>query len=1007
MKFPASVFLLFLLTLSGLQAQADAARNEMTLVQLYDGAVLAGESGDLDKAIGLCDQAIREYSDGALELYGPVFGHFHYMKGMFLLRKKQYAAGIAELKICHEKYDNEWLKTYVPASPDEPQKLPNRFQYHALMQWGFALMAMKNYPGAVPILERTLEEDPRTEPRINRLYVMINLARCYILADQPDKGKEFIIKLIESDVLGAEGKRQMFMILCWDWSPLVEFDELRDVIHKYAYLALNQDPMQRIDDNSKFQVLAAVALDPAKIELMGEGAKIRDGAKTEPLRALLWYNLMAPPWIVLKDHEERKAKYQARIAYYEAMETANPIEEERKKLMLARGAELLEEVNKDIQSVRQDWSMMLLGTGASHYQISSIAAARATYRELALKFPQHKERPVILHNLVVCSVNLGRWVEAYEWGLTFFEEFPNHELKPSVARVLVEVLYVQGEYQEAYDICTEVRPELDPGSKIREIPDFVHGACAFHLDKFEQCEQIHTEYIGYYPDGQRLEQVRFYLASAKVRLLKWTEAGPMLESFLTDYPNSAMRPAALFLSGLTHLVLEDLELAQTRITELHENFPSAEEIPASHNVQGDIYTAQDAGYELTAPQHREAKRYVEEDGRGDNEVAAYAIRQLIPLESEQENWDEAVSLFDQFKERYWNSSYRIDASIAALEALVEVGRREEALGMLVEFVNDNADAGVTAELDLLFGAYVGFLHDYYDENEVLDRLQNYPYRNPTEPPPALRAWVLMARIEAMEDMEEPDEEAIENEFYVMNELFTRSGLNLSNYTLVRLARWNRDSRDKKEDAAKIYDFVLNERGAIGDSAAYALVDWSKMLLESNDATDLETAFANFQRALTETENRGLVEEAALGSARVATKQAKQLRDASDAEGAKQGFERALELWKFYLEDRSRGMARPEANFRVAECYDELGKPVEAKKLYVNVYANFGGHLDWSAPSINRVCEMLRAEGQEKQALLALSDFLKRLGHNEHPLLEQLKSNFFKWREEYTAKTKKS
>jgi hypothetical protein len=307
MKFFAPV--LFLLFLASTSVMAQGPETGSTLIELYDGAVIAGEGGNLDKAIALCDKAISEYGKGALELYGPVFGHFYYMKGMFLLRKKQYAAAIQALKICHENFDNAWLKTYVPKTPDEQPKLPNRFQYHALMQWGFALMAMKNYPGAVPILERTLAEDPKTEPRINRLYVMINLARCYILADQPTKGKDFIIKLIESDLLGAEGKRQLFMILCWDWSPLVKFEELRAVIHKYGHYALDQDPMQRIGDNSKFQVLAAVALDPAKIELMGEGAKVRDGAETEPLRALLWYNLMAPPWIVLEDHESRKLKY--------------------------------------------------------------------------------------------------------------------------------------------------------------------------------------------------------------------------------------------------------------------------------------------------------------------------------------------------------------------------------------------------------------------------------------------------------------------------------------------------------------------------------------------------------------------------------------------------------------------------------------------------------------------------------------------------------------------------
>ena len=731
-----------------------------TLVQLYDGAVTAGDNGELDKAIALCDQAIADYQKGALERYGPVFGHFFYMKGMFLLRKKQYAAAIEEFKICFEKYDNAWLKTYVP-EPGEPPKLPNRFRYHALMQQGFALMALKDYESAVPILERTLNEDPKVEPRLNRLYLMINLARCYILANQHTKGKDFIIKLIEANVVGPEGNRQLFMILCWDWSPIVEFPEARSVILKYAHLALDREPIERIADNRKFQVLAAVALDPTKIGLMGEGARIREDAETEPLRALLWYNLMAPPWVVLKEHESRKKQYEARITHYELMEPKSQGEEERKNLMLARGAELLEEVNKEIAGVRSDWSTMLLGAGACHYQISSISAARATYHELAIKFPKHRDRPTILHNLVVCSVNLGRWLEAYKFGMMFFEEFPEHELKPAVARVLVEVLYVQGEYQEAYDICTEIRPQMDPGSSIREIPDFVHGACAFHLDKFEQSERILEEYIGFYPEGERLEPVRFYLASAKVRLLKWAEAGPLLEQFLVDYPQSAMRPACLFLSGLTHLVLEDLDLAQNRITELQTNFPQADEIPASHNIKGDILTAKEEAYDVIAPQYLQAKKLVEEDGRGDNEVAGYSIRQMITVESEEENWSAAANYFDQFKERYWETSYQLDAAIASLEALVETDRRKEGLDMLIGFVNANAADGVTPQLDSLFGTYLGYLDDHYTDEEKFEQLDNFPFTTAlSEAPPALEAWLMMAKIEAKEAAEEPNEEEI-------------------------------------------------------------------------------------------------------------------------------------------------------------------------------------------------------------------------------------------------------
>ena len=65
----------------------------------------------------------------------------------------------------------------------------------------------------------------------------------------------------------------------------------------------------------------------------------------------------------------------------------------------------------------------------------------------------------------------------------FFEEFPNHPLKPSVARLLVEVIFLQGEYQEAYSIAVDVRRDMVTGSKMRDIPDFISS-----LERIRDCD---------------------------------------------------------------------------------------------------------------------------------------------------------------------------------------------------------------------------------------------------------------------------------------------------------------------------------------------------------------------------------------------------------------------------------------------------------------------------------------------------------------------------------------
>lgn len=951
--------MLLLLVLFWQPAQAQQAQG---LVQIYDGVIQASSAGELDKGIALCDKAIKEFSKGAMENYGPVFGHFFYMKGMLLIRKENYEGAIAPLQHCYEKWDNSYLKK-KDLDPENPL-LPNRFHIHSLMQWGNCMMKLKKFDEAAKLLEKTLTEDPQTTPRINRLIVQMNLARAYVLSGRREEGEKYLSKILGANI-SPEYKRQAFMILAWDWSKDAQYEQVRDIISQNAQVTLDDTLFYRYERNPRLEALAAHA------QQIGE-----------PLRALLWYSLMVPPGEMVKIYNERKVQLEAR---------QDLAKKEGKEEVVRATEHFLEETEEEIENKRKDWARLLLGTGAAHYQISSVAAARAAYREMAEKFPNHPERATVLHNLVVCNVNMERWLEAYKYGMLFFEEFPDHELKPSVAKVLIEVIFLQGEYQEAYDIAHKIRPDLEKGSQIREIPDFVLGACAFHLGKFEEAEQELEAYLETYPEGRRLEPARFYLGSTKVNLLKWDEAAVILEQFLVDYPDSPMRPSCLFLSGLSHLVLEDLELAQTRISELQEKFPEAPEIPASHNVLGDIYNSMGSEYETICREYLTAKTYVEQKGRGSLEVAAYSLRQLIQVAADSDDSAQSVAYFEEFKERYYDTSYRLDASLAVLDALVAEGRKQEGLEMLVAFVNTEADTPEARDLDKLFGSYLDYLDKHYTVEEKVAALENYPFSNPSDPPGALRAWLVMAKIEALEGADKPAQyqDEITQQFFRLEAIYERDGKSLSSYTLVRLARWIWEEHGREDEARDVYNYILKERGgATGDAMGFALVDLGKLEMAVDTPEMWRSAYKKFDRVIREVDNERLQEEATLNAARVLMKE--------------ENYEEAYEMWKTYLKDRSWSLARPEANFGVARCTEVMGKKAEALKLYVSVYVNYAGHLDWSTRAYLHAAVILRSEGRDADSLRVLQDMLQRMGHLDHPGVRKGKAVFVQWREEWVA-----
>lgn len=922
----------------------------LDLASAYDRAVASVESGKFDEGIAVVDAMIAEHGGSALEDYGPVFGHFHYIRGILLIRKQAYDQAIEALRTCYEKFDNEIMK-----KQDRPgHLLPNRFRTQALTQWAGCEMALGKYQEAGDRYQRVLAEDTGQEPQINSQEVKINLAKCFLKSGRVEQARDFLKGQLIAENVSERAKRAVFMALVNDWSPLATTPEVRDLLHRHGDLIRREDLASRQARNPAFAAQAAQAFKAG-----------------DPIRALLWYGMMGHPGAMLRQREEEIIRWEARVV---------------EDALKAQVGEKIAEMKKQLPALRRDYASLMLGVGAAHYQLGSLSGSRAAYQLLADHFPEIEQRPVVLHNLVVCSVNLERWQEAYEYGMVFFREFPGHELKPAVAHVLVEVMFLQAEYAEAHRISLEVREEMAPGSGARDIPDFVAGASLYHLGRLEEAEPELEAYLSEYPAGNRLDMVKFYHGATKVNLFKWTEGAASLDEFLVAYPASGLRPTALYLSGLAHLVLEDWDITLARVEELETAHAAAPEMPGAWNVRGDALSGKGGvDFEEIAASHLEAKRLVEVEGRGDVEVAAYALRQLITTAANHERWAEAGGWFDEFMERYQGTAWRTDAIVAALIPLVHLERKDEARALLESLVNEVGDQSGDPKLDELVGAYVEFLRENYEMAEVLERLRNFPAA-PSPPPAPLRAWLVTGEIETLEaDDAEKHREAINQAFYRLAAL--QEGGDLSNYTMVRLARWNLESRKKPEAAEEIYDYILTHRPQ-GEALGFALVDSAKIQAGRGTQHGREEALTRFRRVLNEVDRADLREEAVLGIARVLT--------------ADKNWDEALTWWEGYLEERTHNLARPEANFQYAVCLDELGRAAEAKKAYVNVYVIHAGHLDWSTGAYLRAAEMRREEGELVDALKILQDMLKRMGHLDHPGITEGRERFNAWRDELVA-----
>lgn len=923
---------------------------ELDVPKAYDAGVKAMDSGNYDAGLAAVDEIIKKHGADGKTRFGSVFGHFYYLKGMLLVQKKEYRKAAENFQICAEKFTN-----------DADTELPNTFQAEALAQWGGCLMALDENAAAAEKYQAALAIQEKYDPKLDRLEAQVNLSKAMMLAGNSGRGKDFISKNLEDPDFPDSMKRSLFLVLMGDWSPAARLREVSTYVDKYRKLMESDTLVNRYKkQNPVYNHLASMAI-----------------AAEEPGRAIFWYDLMIDPVEVGKAYAGRIQQLKTQLGKARAQSGAEEFVKQTE-------AEITE-LESEIQNQAKQLGDILIGKGSAYYAKGDLEDAKKSFLELLKRFPKHSERAVVMHNLTMCAVNLSQWDDASTYGMQFFREFPDHELRPSMAKVLVDVLFVQGKYEESYRVAGKLLEALTTGTPEADVPAFVEAASLYHLGRYEEAADGLKRYFTDYPDGTRKEAAKYYLGATMVNLQKWDEAVKQLDEFLEEYKVSDIRPSALYFSGLSHMINEDYPIANSRMIELQARHPRAEEVPNSYNILGDILSARGKSYEEITGSYKKALEMVEKEKRGDpGSVAGYALRQLITEANAEQKWDVAVSYYEKFTASYNDSSWRSDVLIAAIEPLVNKGRKDEAQKLLIDFVNEYADQPNSTDLDQMFGTYADFLKQHYTLEEVRKSFQNFPAK--TSPAPAaLRAWLYMAEIEALTDAD-AKKYSKENAalFSKLNALYQKNGNDLSNYTLVKLARYNGKNGANEAQARKVYEYILKERPS-GEAVGLALIDLAKLEAGKNPSA----AKKLFQRVLNEVDDPAAREEAVLGIAR--------------AETSAENYAEAQKWWEQYRSNSAWRKSRAEASYGYGVCLLKQGKRDEAAATFVNVYSNFPGQLEWSTKAYIEAAKIIHAKGQELDALKLIREMIQRMGHLEHEGIDEGKKLFFQWKEEYMAK----
>lgn len=925
-----------------------AARGQ-DFVASYNQAITAVQEQQWDAGLAAVNEALSNISDeDGLTQYGPAYGHFYFLRGLLSMGKQDFRAAADAYKACYEKFPND-------GSENEEGKSHNDFHSLALMQWANCLVELEEWGKATTRYEEALKNTSGMS-RQNKYYLGINLGRCYLKSGKLEKGHDFIVRPLRLAKFSPSIKKRIFTILAQDWSPHVDLEPTQDFVREFGHIVEESDPLKRIEANQL-------------ILYMAQGAIQKDDAR----RALLWYSIAQDPRAAID-------LAQGYIDQAEAKQTT--LNENEKKQNLA----YIDSIQVKQAEYIEQYHSLLNGQGSAYFQLQNFAASLEVFRLLARDSTEADTNyAAYLHNAALSASQMSEWETAIAHGSKFLNTFPpDHPLAEAVRKVMGETYYLKSDYQKSYEFANDIRQSLKSGSEARDVMDFIVGASAFHLGNYSESFEELSNYRRLYPKGQRIEPATYFAAAAAVQLQDWTSGLALMQALITNAPQSELLPNALYIGGLCAYMLDETGTALSMIERIEREFSDLSVLPLALNVKGDVYTTSEdftnaQAIAIFAQAEAASANYPDL-----NETAAAAISKSLALTVEGQLWEQSLVMYDRFVRMHPESDYDVDVLIAALPALSAMGRSEEGFTRLLTHLEAlSEDPGSKAFTELV-GSYFDYVRSEAESLTAAFEQMQALQANPDISVP-LQGWATIKLIELVSGERTLQGTLATQELYqALASDFdpTRQ----SNYIIVMLARWYGQEIAQPDQAMALYEFIMNNRPEQSGNYAYAEADLAQLQAQSDDPAQQAIARQTFQRMLDTSEEDEIRGLATLGMGRILT--------------AAKEYTEAQTYWESYIQNRTWNQDRAEVNFKYAYCLEAQGQRQEALKVYVTIYTNYAGHLDWSTLAYLRTAGLLDKAGKKKQALLVLRDMLQRMGHLDHASVQKGKDYFIKIRDEY-------
>lgn len=881
----------------------------------------AMNKGNWEQALALNSEAVERFGknpEAAMDIHGPQFGVIWFRKGISELKLNKSEEAAKSFEACYKDFPNK-----------EDSNSKNPFNKQALLKWGEAEMAAKNYDEAIKLWKKFLSERAPSDS-YPRGPFHVNMAIAHYKLGKIPEGNEHL----EIAITNKTAFRTPDAAIISAFQSLVE-------------AAISKEDEQVITDFLRKNQGALVGQPFEMQRFSGVFMKLAaDAIKAEMFRtALSLYNLVPSTQVVIDDLRATIGEMggSQRIA-------AGGTPLEKKKLQAE-----LKKVEEQLRSGKANETIFLAATAFLHETMGNPHGAYVAYLQLENHYKKAERREDNLYNLFRTASIIGKDEESLKYGQIMRQEFPDTKYMEDVEKLVLSQLFFAREYEEAIALATEI---LDSGRVAQGTPAhdfalFVKAGSYFYQGAYEEAAPLLDAHIEAYPGSDFAMQTQYFQASNATRLRLWSKAASLLDAFLkahSDGPDQSYIPLALLDRANAHYSEDQAEGALEKTDLLISKYPDSSLVDQAYILRGNVFETES---DLEAAETSYKKALETAESRGNASSAGEALNYLIALLGQDDPEEEASQAHIDavaFADKYWGkysegSPYRAEVAVAQLNAFYAVGRSEEALTYLQKVIASIAKLKRSSGLEGAINAYTeAYLLDHTPA-ELEEHYNKFPGISSQDS--AARALLRIAVIGVYQDVlaETADREAKRTVSAKIQALFQRLKTDfeladLTNLILVDLGDYLRKNTAAPREALPYYNEVLGRKDAFQQFRA--LLGRADIYGRSKIPEDLNSALKDFERIFTESTEK---QERELALFRIIEILMEKGEYEQAAVRANQYLDRDPEKNLFF------NSYTAEVGLMLANSFKERKMTDDAISMYVKIWGANMGYIKVSAPAM--------------------------------------------------------